>query len=321
MRGSGWSTGMGIKKQHFNAGGLYMSELLKILGSKYPIIQGPIGELNSPDMVAAVCEAGGFGMFALGFTRDLEEIKKMIARVQDLTDKPFGANLMIAMNPANEQILEILAEAGVKTVTTSAGSPKKIYPKIHELGMKGLHVALDFSFALKAADAGADALVVSGCESGGLRTMNPESSNMVLIPMVCDHVEVPVVAAGGIADSRGYRAALALGAQGVQIGTRFLSSAESPANQAWKEAILNCPDGGTTLLPLGGMSVRAIINSRLSEKMNDSSVDLSKEYSMMNMGEAWHSGNFDLFPAGGGQVSASITEIKSVKDIIEEMVR
>ena len=297
-----------------------MSELLKILGSKYPIIQGPIGELNSPDMVAAVCEAGGFGMLALGFTRDLEEIKKLIAEVRELTAKPFGANLMIAMNPANEQILEILAEAGVKTVTTSAGSPKKIYPKIHELGMKGLHVALDFSFALKAADAGADGLVVSGCESGGLRTMNPESSNMVLIPLVCDHVEVPVTAAGGIADSRGYRAALALGAQGVQIGTRFLSSAESPAPQAWKEAILNCPDGGPPLLRLGGMSVRAIIDPRLAEKMNDSSIDLSKEYSMMNMGEAWRSGNFDLFPAGGGQVSASITEIKSVKNIIEEMV-
>jgi len=297
-----------------------MSELLQILGSRYPIIQGPIGELNSPDMVAAVCEAGGFGLLALGFTRDMETIKKMIARIRELTDKPFGANLMIAMNPANEQILEILAEAGVKTVTTSAGSPKKIYPKIHELGMKGLHVALDFSFALKAVDGGADALVVSGCESGGLRTLNPESSNMVLIPMVCDHVDVPVVAAGGIADSRGYRAALALGAQGVQIGTRFLSSKESPAAQAWKEAILNCPDGGTTLLPLGEMSVRAIINPRLAEKMNDSSVDLSKEYSMMNMGEAWRSGKFDLFPAGGGQVSAAITEIKSVKDIIEEMM-
>lgn len=297
-----------------------MSELLKILESEYPVIQGPIGELNSPGMVAAVCEAGGFGMLALGFTRDLEDIKKMIAEIQQLTDKPFGANLMIAMNPANEQILEVLAEAGVKTVTTSAGSPKKIYPKIHELGMKGLHVALDFSFAVKAADAGADGLIVSGCESGGLRTTSPESSNMVLIPMVCDHVKVPVTAAGGIADSRGYRAALALGAQGVQIGTRFLSSTESPAHQAWKEAILNCPDGGTTLLPLGGMNVRIIINPRLAEKMNDSSVDLSQEYSMMNMGGAWRSGDFDVFPAGGGQVSASITEIKPVKAIIEEMV-
>ncbi len=297
-----------------------MSELLKILGSRYPVIQGPIGELNDPKMVAAVCEAGGFGMLALGFTRDLGAIKKMITEVRELTDEPFGANLMIAMNPANEQILEILAEAGMKTVTTSAGSPKKIYPKIHALGMKGLHVALDFSFALKAAEAGADGLVISGCESGGLRTSNPESSNMVLIPLVCDHVKIPVAAAGAVADSRGYRAALALGAQGVQIGTRFLSAEESPASQAWKEAILNCPDGGTTLLPLGGMNVRIIINPRLTEKMNDSNIDLSQEYNMMNMGKAWRSGDFDLFPAGGGQVSASITEIKSVKDIIEEMV-
>ena len=297
-----------------------MSDLLTILGSRYPVIQGPIGELNSPEMVAAVCEAGGFGVLALGFTRDLEVLKKMIADIRGLTDKPFGANLMIAMNPANEQILEVLAEAGVKTVTTSAGSPKKIYPKIHALGMKGLHVVLDFSFAVKAAEAGADGLVVSGCESGGLRTPNPESSNMVLIPLVCDHVTVPVAAAGGIADSRGYRAAFALGAQGVQIGTRFLSAKESPAAQAWKEEILNCPDGGTTLLPLGGMKVRIISNPRLADKMNDPDIDLSQEYNMMNMGKAWRSGDFDLFPAGGGQVSASITEIKSVKDIIDEMV-
>ena len=297
-----------------------MTDLLSVLGSRYPVIQGPIGELNSPKMVAAVCEAGGFGMLALGFVGDLEEVKRLVAGVQELTNKPFGANLMIAMNPANEQILEVLAEAGVKTVTTSAGSPKKIYPKIHELGMKGLHVALGFSFALKAADAGADGLVVSGCESGGLRSSNPESSNMVLIPLVADHVNVPIAAAGGIADYRGYRAALALGAQGVQIGTRFLSAAESPASQAWKEAILNCPDGGTTLLPLGGMNVRIIINPSLAEKMNDPNIDLSQEYNMMNMGKAWRSGDFDLFPAGGGQVSASITEIKSVKDIIEEMV-
>ncbi len=297
-----------------------MSDLLTILGSRYPVIQGPIGELNSPEMVAAVCEAGGFGVLALGFTRDLEAIRKMITDIRGLTDKPFGANLMIAMNPANEQILEVLAEAGVKTVTTSAGSPKKIYPKIHELGMKGLHVVLDFSFAVKAADAGADGLVVSGCESGGLRTPSPESSNMVLIPLVCDHVTVPVAAAGGIADSRGYRAALALGAQGVQLGTRFLSAAESPASEAWKQEILNCPDGGTTLLPLGGMNVRIINNPRLAEKMNDPDIDLSQAYNMVNMGKAWRSGDFDLFPAGGGQVSASITEIRSVKDIIDEMV-
>lgn len=297
-----------------------MNDLLGVLGSQYPIIQGPIGELNSPKMVAAVCEAGGFGMLALGFVGDLEKVKKLVRGVQELTGKPFGANLMIIMNPNNDKILEILAEAGVKTVTTSAGNPKKLYPRIHELGMKGLHVVLSFSNALKAVEAGVDGLVVSGCESGGLRSPNPESSNMVLIPLVADHVSVPIAAAGGIADHRGYRAARALGAQGVQIGTRFLSSMESPACNAWKEAILSCADGGTMLLPQGPLTMRTLINSKLREKMADPNADLPKEYNMQNAGKAWTTGDFDLFPAGGGMVSALISEIKPVKVIIEEMV-
>jgi enoyl-[acyl-carrier protein] reductase II len=142
---------------------------------------------------------------------------------------------------------------------------------------------------------------------------------MILIPLVCEMVDIPVVAAGGIADRRGYRAALALGAKGIQVGTRFLASEESPALKQWKEAIITCGDGGTTLLPLGNMAMRAIINPKLEELMA-SGADLSKEYNMMNVGKAWLGGDFDLFPAGGGQVSALIKEIKPVKDIIEEMV-
>lgn len=226
-----------------------MSKLLEVLGTKHPIIQGPIGHLNDPKMVAAVSEAGAFGMLALGFVTDLEKIGQMVAQVKDLTDKPFGANLMIAMNPNNDAILELLAEAGIKTVTTSAGSPKKIYPKIKELGMKVLHVGLAAPLALKAAEAGADGVVVSGAESGGLRTTGPESTNLILIPLVCDMVDVPVVAAGGIADRRGFQAAMALGAEGVQIGTAFLASEESPASQAWKEAIVGCSDGEQRCCP------------------------------------------------------------------------
>jgi len=296
-----------------------MSQLLDILGTKYPVLQGPIGELNDPKMVAAVSEAGGFGMLALGFVMDLGKVKEMVTEVKGLTDKPFGANLMIAMNPNNEGILEVLAEAGVKTVTTSAGSPKKIYPKVKELGMKGIHVTLAAPLALKATEAGADAVVVSGTESGGLRTTGPESTNMILIPLVCDMVDVPVVAAGGIADRRGYQAALALGAQGVQIGTAFLAAEESPAPQAWKEAIIACGDGGTTLLPMGRMAMRTIINPKMSELMG-SGADLSQEYSMTDAGTAWNTGDFDLFPAGAGQISALIHEIKPVKDIIAELV-
>jgi enoyl-[acyl-carrier protein] reductase II len=132
-------------------------------------------------------------------------------------------------------------------------------------------------------------------------------------------VSVPVVAAGGIADRRGYRAALALGAQGVQIGTAFLASEESPASRAWKEAILGCGDAGTTLLPLGGMAMRTLINPKLGSLMA-SGGDLTKAYDMANASKAWTTGDFDLFPAGGGQVSALIKTIRPVKDIIEGMV-
>jgi enoyl-[acyl-carrier protein] reductase II len=293
--------------------------LLDILGCKYPIIQGPIGELNNPKMVAAVSEAGAFGMLALGFVTDMDKVKRMVAEVRELTEKPFGANLMIAMNPNNDAILEVLAEAGIKTVTTSAGSPKRIYPKIKELGMKVLHVILAAPLAAKVTEAGADGVVVSGTESGGLRTTGPESTNMILIPLVCDMVDVPVVAAGGIADRRGYRAALALGAQGVQIGTALLASEESPASRSWKEAIVACGDAGTTLLPMGGMAMRTIINPKLT-KLMASGADLTQEYNMMNAGKAWSTGDFDLYPAGAGQASALIKEIRPVKDIIEGIV-
>ena len=205
-----------------------MSKLLEMLGCRYPVIQGPIGMFNSPEMVAAVSEAGGYGLLAVGFINEGDTVRRLIDDVRKLTDKPFGANVVL-LNPSSGEFLKILADAGVKTVTTSVGSPRDIYPVIHDLGMKGLHVVLAAAHAISAAKAGVDGLVVVGSEAGGLRTTGSESSTMVLVPLVADAVDVPIVAAGGIADSRGYRAALALGAQGVQIGTRFLASEESPA--------------------------------------------------------------------------------------------
>ncbi len=295
-----------------------MSDLLKMLSCRYPIIQGPIGEMNSPKLVAAICEAGAYGMLALGFS-NAEKSKKLVNDVKALTDKPFGANLML-MNQANGEILDILAAAGVKTVTTSVGSPKEVYKRIHELGMKGIHVALTLTHAKRAEDAGVDGLVVTGLESGGLRTTEPELANMVLIPLVVDHVKIPVVAAGGIADSRGYRAVLALGAQGAQIGTRFLASAESTAHDKWKQAILDSTDGDIVLLPLQRMTARVIVTQKLKKEMQDPALDLSKVYNIKNLPKAWGTGDFDLFPASAGQVSALIKEVKPVGEIIKEMV-
>lgn len=295
-----------------------MSELLKILGCRYPIIQGPIGTFNSPRMVAAVSEAGAYGMLALGFISNPDEVKKLTVEVRKLTDKPFGANIML-MNPHNQKILEILADAGVKTVTTSVGSPKEIYPLIHDLGMKGIHVILALPHAISAVNAGADALVVAGSEAGGLRSFNYESSTMVLVPLVADHVNVPIVAAGGIADSRGYKAAFALGAQGVQIGTRFLASEESPAGAHWKKAILECTDGGTGLIPLGNknMAQRLIMTPWIRERLADPAAKNIAEELERNPDTT---GDYERAAYGAGQIGALIRDIKPLKAIIEEMV-
>jgi enoyl-[acyl-carrier protein] reductase II len=295
-----------------------MSTLLEMLGCRYPIIQGAIGAMNSPRLTAAVCNAGGFGIIALAFS-GTEETRKLVDGVRALTDKPFGANINI-MNAANPEILKILAEVGVKVITTAAGSPGKIYPLIHDLGMKGFHVTLALPHAIRAAGENADGLVVSGSESGGLRSMGSESSTMVLVPLVADHVKIPIVAAGGIADRRSYRAALALGAQGVQLGTRLITSEEAPAPTAWKEAILACSDGGTTLIPLKNMKMRVIPNKRMIDMSVDQGIDRSQEYNLSNAPKAWMSGDFDLFPAGAGQVAALIKEVKPVKAIIDEMI-
>lgn len=295
-----------------------MSALLEMLNCRYPIIQGPVGALNDPHYTAAVSEAGAFGMLSLGFSNK-EDAKRLVAGVRALTAKPFGANLMV-MNQENPKILEILADAGVKTVTTSAGSPKALYPQIHALGMKGLHVLLSLNAAAKAVEAGADGLVVSGSESGGLRSLGSESSTLILVPLVADAVRVPIVAAGGIADRRGYRAALALGAQGVQIGTRLIATVESPAPAPWKEAILQCGDGGTVLLNLGNMNMRVIRNPKLEKEMNDPQVKMSERYSLFDAPKGWLAGDLDLFPAGAGQVAALIREVKTVREVIEELV-
>lgn len=295
-----------------------MSKLLEMLGCRYPIIQGPIGMFNSPEMVAAVSEAGGYGLLAVGFINDGDTVRRLIDDVRKLTDKPFGANVVL-LNPSSGEFLKILADAGVKTVTTSVGSPRNIYPVIHDLGMKGIHVVLAAAHAISAVKAGADGLVVVGSEAGGLRTTGSESSTMVLVPLVADAVDVPIVAAGGIADSRGYRAAMALGAQGVQVGTRFLASEESPAGAAWKQAILECADGGTGLIPLEDtrMAQRLIITPWIKEKLADPSV---KNLTPLLERNPEATGDYERAAFGSGQVGALIKDIKPIAEIITEMV-
>jgi len=191
-----------------------MSNISELLGSQYPVIQGAMGVICNPELVAAVSEAGGYGLLATAFAEDPQEVRDQVRKTKELTDNPFGANLVVK-NPLAAKFAEVLAEEGVGAVTVSGGSPKELIPFLQEQGIKVIVVVPTVDAARGAEAAGADAIVAEGAESGGAQGFGGVST-IVLVPAVVDAVNVPVIAAGGIGDSRGYRAAMALGAQGVQ---------------------------------------------------------------------------------------------------------
>lgn len=295
-----------------------MKDVSEMLGCRYPIIQGAINRITNPELVAAVSEAGGFGLLATAIISDTDELKVRIDKVRSLTDKPFGANL-VAMNPQSIEFAEVLAQSGVKAVTTSAGNPKQLIPFCKERGLKVLNVSPSVDGAVKAAALGADAIIAEGSESGGMQGFNG-ASTMVLVPMVVDAVNVPVVAAGGIADSRGYRAALALGAKGVQAGTCFIASKECAAHEVYKKTLCQADETGTRLVNLGPMQVRAL-RTQLVDRVLEGASQLSfKDFSPQNVEAAWVNGDLEAFALPAGQIAGMIKEIKSVHEIIEGMV-
>ncbi len=288
----------------------------EMLGCKYPIIQGAMGIISNPEMVAAVSEAGGYGLLATAFADKVEIVSKQVSATKKLTDKPFGANLFM-MNPLSEEFARLLADEGVKAVTISGGSPKALLPVLHELGISAMVVVPSAKVAVSAAAHGADAIVAEGSESGGIQGYQG-ASTMVLTPAVVDAVDVPVIAAGGIGDSRGYRAALALGAEGVQVGTRFIATQECIAHAVYKDIIVQSAETGTELLDVGRMRVRAL-NTPLVQKITAGD-DVGDAVFGEAMEESWLRGDIDAGVLPAGQISGLIPGVVSVKDVIEEMV-
>lgn len=295
-----------------------MQDISSMLECRYPIIQGAMGVICNPEMVAAVSEAGGYGLLATAFLSDPDILKKDVENVLKLTDKPFGANLM-AVNPKSLEFAEILADAGVKAVTTSAGSPKNLIGYLKERGIKVLHVVANVANAIKAEAAGVDAVIAEGSESGGMQGFNG-ASTMVLVPMVADAVKIPVIAAGGIGDSRGYNASFALGAQGVQVGTRFIASKECIAHQNYKDALINSDESNTRVINMQWAQVRAV-NTPLVEKVTEGDMEKASFVAMeAALEESWIKGDLDAGFIPAGQIAGMISDVKSVSEIIEEMV-
>ncbi len=295
-----------------------MKSVCEILGCKYPIIQGAMGVICNPEFVAAVSEAGGFGTLATAFAADVDTLHRQVKETQKLTDQPFGANLLM-MNPLTPQFAELLAEAGIKTVTISGGSPKALLPVLKSYGMNVMPVVPSVSVAVKSEALGVDAIIAEGSESGGLQGFKG-SSTMVLVPSIVDAVKIPVIAAGGIGDSRGYNAALALGASGVQVGTRFIACKECIAHGNYKGAIVDYAETDTSLLNLGGFQVRAMNTPLTKRLMADPSL-IQQGFSEAGTEDSWVKGDLEAGFLPAGEVIGLIHNIPTVREIIEEMIQ
>jgi len=291
-----------------------------LFGIKYPIIQGGMAHVATAELVAAVSDAGGLGIIGAG-AAPAEWVKEQIQLTRQKTDKPFGVNILL-ISPFAEQVVDVVLEEKVAVVTTGAGNPSPYIPRFKEAGIKVMPVVASVALGRRLERAGVDAFVAEGMESGG---EIGQITTMALVPQVIDRVKVPVVAAGGIADGRGMVAALALGAQGVQLGTRFVCSEECVAHRDYKQAIIDASDRSTMISGQStGYPMRALENKLTQEYMEKEKTGISieelMEFGMGRVRLGLIEGDLENGTLLAGQIAGMIKEVKPVKAIIEEMV-
>ncbi|WP_160724516.1 DUF561 domain-containing protein [Bacillus sp. USDA818B3_A] len=293
--------------------------ITKLLGIKYPIFQGGMAQIAMAPLAGAVSNAGGLGVIGSGgLTAD--RLREEIRKTKEITNKPFAVNLMLMMKNIPE-LIEVVIDEGVGIVTTGAGTPAPYMTIFKEHGIKVIPVVPSVKIAKKMEALGVDAIVAEGTEAGG---HVGETTTMALLPQVVSAVSIPVVGAGGIADGRGIAAAFALGAQGVQVGTRFLATVECPTHENFKLAVVNADDTSTTVTgrSLGG-PVRSIKNSMIAEfleleKQNASRDELEK-ISLGSLRKAVFEGDTDRGSVMAGQICGLVNEITTVEEMITSM--
>ena len=293
-----------------------MNRVTAHTGSKYPIIQAPMGWIARSQLASAVCEAGGMGIIETS-SGEIDNCKKEIQIMSELTDKPFGVNLPLLFLK-DDSMVNFCVESGVRFVTTSAGDPTKYVGTLKDAGITVYHAVPSLDGAIKAANAGVDGLVVEGTEGGGFKSPI-EVGLLVLIQSIKQNLDLPIIAAGGIADGAGMAAVFAAGAEGIQMGTRFVSSQESPVHENWKKAILNGTESDTYVLnKKGSPCLRAIKTDYTKEIYEKGSMDMSVFKGVQDL---YFGGNLNAAPALTGQSMGLIDEIKSVETIINETVK
>ena len=293
------------------------NRITRLLGIEYPIIQAPMGWIARAQLASAVCEAGGLGIIETS-SGQLDAVRDEIRKMRQLTHKPFGVNIAQAF-VRDPDIVSFVVDQGVKFVTTSAGDPRRYCEQLKAAGLTVFHVVPSLEAALKAVAAGVDGLVVEGGEGGGFK--NPkEVSTMVLLPLICSQIDLPVVAAGGIVDGRSMAAAFALGAEAVQMGTRMVSAAESPVHQNWKDAIVAARETDTVFLNRfgPGPALRAIRTEKTAAYERTPPENIMAEFARVS--ELYFGGDLECSIALTGQVAGRIDKVKPVAEILAETI-
>ena len=301
-----------------------MNILTDILNIKYPIIQGGMGNISNAILTAAVSEAGGLGTIGAG-TMPPEEVEKIIEETRSLTNKPFAVNVALSVSPYVKEILSLVIKHKVPAVSLSAGNPAPFIPKLHENGVKVITVAASVRQALKAEAAGADIIAAEGYEAAGINS-SLETTTLVLIPQITGEVSVPVVAAGGIGDGKGLAAMLALGASGVQMGTRFIATKEAPFHPQYKQKIIQASDYETVIVGRSVGRIRRLLSTGYAKKLLDyEKHGISLDEFNKLTSEDYHkigaiNGNGDEGFMNSGQIAGLIADLPSVKELLDNMI-
>ncbi|MBO0486502.1 nitronate monooxygenase [Vagococcus fluvialis] len=298
-----------------------MTRMTDLVGIKYPIFQGGMQHISRSPLVIAVSNAGGLGLLTTG-ALDAEGLRKEINTVRDNTDKPFGVNLNL-LQPNIDELVDIVIEEKVAIVTTGAGSPKKYFPRFKEAGIIVIPVVAAVKHALKMQELGVDAIIAEGQEAGG---HIGKSGTLPLVRQITDAVDLPVIAAGGFADGKGLVAALALGAEGVQMGTVFLATEECPIPDSFKESVVNAIDTTTMVTGRkGGHPVRALQNNMLVEYLTLEMANApEEELEKLTVGSLYRAvveGDTETGTMMAGEISGLVPRIRPVKEVIDGIMK
>ncbi len=293
------------------------NRVTEMLGVNLPIVQAPMGWIARSQLASAVSNAGGMGIIETS-SGELDNVKEEIQKMRDLTDKPFGVNIAQAF-VRDPNIVQFVVDQGIKFVTTSAGSPTRYTNDLKAAGLTVFHVVPTLAGAIKAVEAGVDGLIVEGGEGGGFKNPNPVAS-MVLLPLVRSKVDVPIIAAGGMVDGATMAAAFALGAEGVQMGTRMVSSLESPVHNNWKNRIVEAEETDTVFLnKFHSPALRALRTKRTTQMEKDIDENVFGQFG--DAKSLYFGGDMEAAVALSGQVAGRIESIRPVSDIIQETIR